>query len=67
MTAPGRWARDNDEGLHAYVITDYCWGKSDDRIEYASSLADAKREHGSSRMRYTTTTVRRAQPVDVTP
>lgn len=60
-----RWAPDRD-GLHAYVITKYSWGKSWDRIEYAVSLLDAKNRFGHTREMYTTVKVRRAKPEDVT-
>lgn len=60
-----KWAADNEAGQHAYVITNYSWGKSWDRIEYAASLADAKRDHGYTRELYTTVKVRRAKAEDL--
>ena len=65
MSAPGRWAPDNDEGLHAYVVTTHEWGRSSDRIEYAESLMDAKRDYGWTRMLHVTKRVRRALPADL--
>ena len=60
-----KWAPDNHEKLHAYVVTEHCWGKSSDRIKYAGSLAEAKRKYGWTSMRYTSMSVRRALPEDV--
>jgi len=61
----GRWAPDNADGLHAYVITKKSWGRSWDRIEYASSLVAAKASYGWTRERYTAVSVRRALAADV--
>jgi hypothetical protein len=65
-----RWAQDNDEGLHAYlVITTDMWqaarGTDYRRIEYAASLAEAKSQFGWTREHLTTVRVRRATPDDV--
>jgi hypothetical protein len=62
-----RWAPDNAEGLHAYVVTtsEFAGSRKYDEIVYAESLKAAKAEHGWTQMRYTTKTVRRATPEDV--
>lgn len=60
-----QWAADNDDGLHAYVVTKSSWGRKWDRLEYASSLAAAKAALGWTRERYTSVTVRRATAGDV--
>lgn len=60
-----RWAADNDEGLHAYVITKLWIGRLSSRIEYASSLVAAKGAYGCTRENYVTIRVRRATPADV--
>lgn len=61
------WAPDDDEGLHAYVVTRHSWGRQWSRIEYASSLAAAEGRYGWTRELYTTVTVRRAKVEDVAP
>jgi hypothetical protein len=60
-----KWAPDNADGLHAYIITKRSWGRSWHRIEYAHSLKDAKASFGWTRERYTTVSVRRATPADM--
>lgn len=62
-----KWAPDNDEGLHPYVITKHSWGHTRNRIEYATSLKEAKAQHGWTRESHTTVTVRRATPADMEP
>ena len=61
----GKWAPDNDEGLHAYVIETTSWGRTTSRIDYAADLAEAKRKYGWTRMQHTSAKVRRATPADV--
>lgn len=66
-----RWAPDNDEGLHAYVVTSRSiWDAAKgnpgySRIVYTASLAIAKSQYGHTRELHTTVSVRRAVPADV--
>lgn len=60
-----RWAPDNAEGLHPYVVTRSEWGRQYERIEYARNLAEAKRDYGWTRAAYASMSVRRATPADV--
>lgn len=59
-----RWAPDNDEGLHAYLVTKSSWGRKWDRIEYAASLTTAKAQYGWIREQHTSINVRRATHAD---
>lgn len=61
----GKWAPDNAEGLHAYVRSEWSWGKEHREIRYAASLKDAKAKFGWTSMKYTRIEVRRATPEDV--
>lgn len=60
-----KYAPKRDDGLLAYVVTTHQWGQQTDRIEWATSLKEAKAEHGWTRMLYTTMTVRRATRLDL--
>ena len=55
---------EDDEG-NLYVVANTSWGRTDERLANAASLTEAKRLHGWSGMRYTTTKVRRATWDDV--
>lgn len=60
-----KWADDDKDGLHAYVVTTWNFGQSYDRIEYAESLKDAKAKFGWTRQLHTHKSVRRATREDV--
>lgn len=62
-----KWAPDNEQGLHAYVVetSEFAGSRTYTDIVYAASLKDAKAEHGHTMMRYTTVSVRRAKPEDM--
>jgi hypothetical protein len=61
----GKFAPKREDGLMAYVITKRSWGRSWSRIEWASSLRDAKAEHGFTRELHTSIAVRRATAADL--
>ena len=58
-------ARKSD-GLLPYVRTMSSWGRESDTIVYASSLRDAKSQHGWTRQQHTSVKVRRARVSDMT-
>lgn len=60
-----RWAPDNADGLHAYVVTTMFGGRSYDSLVYEASLSDAKTKHGYKRMLPTHIRVHRAAVADV--
>jgi hypothetical protein len=62
-----KWAPDNDDGQHAYLVTISEFGGSRVRteIEYADSLAEAKALYGYRQMAYENRSVRRAKATDV--
>lgn len=60
-----KYAAKRDDGLMAYLVTTSSWGRADHRIEWASSLKEAKAKHGWTRMLYTSVSVRRATPADL--
>lgn len=60
-----KFAPKGEDGLAAYVVSEYSWGRTTERIEWAKTLKDAKAEFGWTRMLYTTISVRRASIEDV--
>lgn len=61
----GKWAPDNEQGEHAYVVSTSSWGQVYERIVYAHNLLDAKAEYGHTRQLHTHKSVRRARAEDV--
>lgn len=61
-----RYAPDNEQGEHAYVVETTSWGRTTARIVYAASLAEAKRKHGWTRQLHTSIHVARATPEEMT-
>ncbi len=61
----GKFAAKRGDGHFAYVVTTSSWGKSDDRIEWATSLKEAKSQYGWTRMLHTFISVRRATVEDL--
>lgn len=66
-----KWAPDNEHGQHAYLVTSRSvWDSARGlpgyvHLEYAGSLAEAKRNYGYTRELHTTVYVRRATVGDV--
>lgn len=65
MAAP-KYAPARADGLKPYFRTVYGWGRTSTGIVWAASLADAKRKHGQTGMRYEhVKSIRRATPADM--
>lgn len=52
------YAPDNEQGQHAYTVTTTRGIRTSARVVYASDLADAKRQYGSTRARFGNARVR---------
>lgn len=65
MSSEPKYAPKREDGLMAYVVTTSSWGKSYDRVEWASSLSEAKSHFGWTRQLHTSISVRRATPADL--
>ena len=60
-----KFAPKRADGLSPYVVTTRQWGRSYDRIEWASNLAAAKAHYGWTREHLTSVYVRRAKVEDM--
>lgn len=54
-----------EDGRMAYVVSTHSWGRTTERIEWATSLKEAKALHGWTRQLHTSLSVRRATTADM--